>query len=412
MSDLLPSLIPLDKGLNLQTAKLVAPAGSVLDTLNYEQVDFQGQKRIDGFARYDGSHLSAMDEYYKITLDVPMSTSGNVLLYTEGGVFARLVDTFMTGDSDNVIYAGVINENLIPVVGDTIYVDNALSTSIGVVQSIVSGTDSGVSVDEHYNRLLLANQSLRDRVMSLPGGIIGLHWFRDRLYAVADVAVISLAGTTPAIYPNDVLNAGGNLRVLDSYIRDNTRLVFVDAMTPEEDGLFTEGTPVTRGGLSVGTVANGYENLDVNEEIASFYVALNEQQALDAGTYWGWHLVNHGWKVNFTNATSLYGTLPSLNQNIKGLGIQGPTSVSGDNGRPLVVTQKVSITNEPVQVNGWKNSQSPTSYALESDNLIDIDGDTIYADAYISWDGSTGVVTGLTDTLTEYAASSTVVIEI
>ena len=40
MSDLVPSVLPLDKGLDLQTAKIIAPPGSVLDSLNYEQVDF------------------------------------------------------------------------------------------------------------------------------------------------------------------------------------------------------------------------------------------------------------------------------------------------------------------------------------------------------------------------------------
>ena len=48
MSELVPSVLVLDKGLNLQTAKFIAPPGSVFDTLNYEQVDFQGHKRIDG----------------------------------------------------------------------------------------------------------------------------------------------------------------------------------------------------------------------------------------------------------------------------------------------------------------------------------------------------------------------------
>lgn len=59
MSELIPNVLALNKGLDLQSPKLVAPPGSVLDSLNYEQVDFQGQKRIDGYTRYDGSPLSA-----------------------------------------------------------------------------------------------------------------------------------------------------------------------------------------------------------------------------------------------------------------------------------------------------------------------------------------------------------------
>lgn len=64
MSELIPNILALDKGLDLQSPKLTAPPGSVLDSLNYEQVDFQGQKRIDGFVRYDGGPLSAVYDVY------------------------------------------------------------------------------------------------------------------------------------------------------------------------------------------------------------------------------------------------------------------------------------------------------------------------------------------------------------
>ena len=49
MSELVPSLIELSKGLDLQSPKLTAEAGSLLDALNYEQVDFQGKKELTAF---------------------------------------------------------------------------------------------------------------------------------------------------------------------------------------------------------------------------------------------------------------------------------------------------------------------------------------------------------------------------
>jgi hypothetical protein len=63
-------------------------------------------------------------------------------------------------------------------------------------------------------------------------------------------------------------------------------------------------------------------------------------------------------------------------------------------------------------VSGWKSSQTPETYELETDNLIDTDDDTIYADAYISWNGTTGEVVGVTNPLVEYPATNTVVIEL
>jgi len=74
MSELVPNVLALNKGLDLQSPKLVAPPGSVLDSLNYEQVDFQGQKRVDGYTRYDGSPLSAVNDIrlvVKATSEVP-----------------------------------------------------------------------------------------------------------------------------------------------------------------------------------------------------------------------------------------------------------------------------------------------------------------------------------------------------
>ena len=111
----------------------------------------------------------------------------------------------------------------------------------------------------------------------------------------------------------------------------------------------------------------------------------------------------------------MYGSLTSLNQNRQGVGVQGPTSIAGDSGKPLVLTQKVNISNLPAQVNGWKTSTSPNVYSLEADALDNVDSVTIYADAYFSWDGTTGVVSapGITgEGMIEYPATSTVVVDV
>lgn len=410
MSELEPSLIPLDKGLNLQTAKLVAPVGSVLDTLNYEQVDFQGQKRIDGFVRYDGSLLSAIDEYYAVVLSDTAPAIGSIV-YNGTNLLGKVV-----GSDDTTMYLAAIDANFIPVVGDELFVlnEDTLETA-GTVSAVATGTAEAEDADEHYNNLLQFNAVLRSDVEELPGPVIGLHWFRDRLYAVADVAVVSLEGTTPVIHPNDVLDIAGDedVKVLDSFVRDNTRLVFLSTLNP---ALWqVEGTNVLRNAVSVGSIANGFESIESEEEIASFFESRTEAQVIEedeTNKDYGWKFIDQGWSVNFENGVSLFGSLPSLNQNITGLGVQGPTNTSGNNGLPLILTQKVSTTNTPAQVNGWKSSQTPTTYELETDNLIEVDDDFIYADAYISWNGTTGEVVGVTAPLVEYAATNTVEIEL
>lgn len=416
MSNLAPSVLNLDKGLNLQTAKMVAPAGSVLDTLNYEQVDFQGHKRIDGYARYDGSLLPALDEYYAITSSTDISlVEVGALIFTEDEVLFGVV----VGVTDTIVYVAVINQNIHPINGDILtvqlYTDGVPAGTFFTVDQAVYGKDSGVIPDVHYNNLLAFTQALRDKIEGLPGGIIGLQWFRDRLYAVADVAALMLSGVTPVIYPNDVLElpTGETSKVLDAFVVSGSRYIMLDTMVP--DLWYVNGTIIERDGSPVGTVDDAL-NIAVAQMFASFYESRSEQQVLTedgpSGPFdFGWRFVDQGWAVNFESGLSAFGSFPSLNQNITGIGIQGPTSTTGNNGRPLLLLQKVAITNKPAQVNGWKSSQTPLSYQLDPDNLTSVDSDYIYGDAYISWDGTTGAVSapGLTtSTLPEYPASNTV----
>jgi len=413
MSNLKPDMIGLDKGLNLQTAKIVAPKGSVLDTLNYEQVDFQGQKRIDGFTRYDGSLLAALDDYLVITVGNTSAYLVGDLIATNEGLLGILVSK---NDAEALLYVATINEKVIPEVGESIFANREGSlVEEQQVTAVVKGVEAGDTPEEHYENLLAFNNVLRNRVESLPGPIAGLHWFRDRLHAIAGVTYMSLEGTTPQIYPGDELSAGGRTAtVLDAFTLDNTRAVFLDA--PTVSPWTTEGTVVTRDSITVGTVANGYEEFPVENEIASIWEARTEEQVLREdypGPYdFGWKFIALGWKVLFENGISLYGSLPSINQNIEGIGTQGPTPISGASGSPRALSQSVSITNVRSQVNGWKSSQSPDNYNLTVNNLDTPDNAYIYADAYITWNGTTGVVSApgasSNSVLVEYPATNTI----
>lgn len=417
MSDLIPSLVELNKGLDLQSPKLTAEAGSILDVLNYEQVDFQGQKRIDGFSRYDGRTLSAVDEYYQIVLTAPFTGSINDLVAVDDGLLGVVV--YVSGTTIRIV---IIDENLIPAATDSIYVIQSDGTygTAAVISTIGTGTDTAATAQEHYDNLLALNTVLRTPTESLPGGIAGLHWFRDRLYAVADVTIVSLNDTTPTIYPNDVLSIAGDtdVKVLDAFTRDYTRLVFLESMNP--DLWQVDSTVVTRDAVSVGTIANGFETVELTEEVASFFESRSEQQTLDedgpSGPYdFGWRFVDLGWRVNFNEGISLFGSLPSLNQNIQDVGVQGPTSVAGNNGRPITLVQNIDITNGTEQVNGWKSTNTPTSYDLDADDVTTEDTDFVYADAFVSWDGTTGTInmSGATSgSLIEYSATATVEIEL
>jgi len=185
MSRLDSKLLSLDKGLNLQTAKLLAPEGSVSDTLNYEQVDFQGQKRIDGFSRYDGSLLATIDDAFCIegvpdgytVVEYPDRT---LLLYG-----TTVVGVYVEGIGPYSIYA-TVNSKLVP------------KTAIPASKAFSDDTkDYYLTTDELYLALLWWQNNLRSIVEELPGDVAGLHWFRDRLYAVASVPSYVLSQYIP-----------------------------------------------------------------------------------------------------------------------------------------------------------------------------------------------------------------------
>ena len=203
MSRLDPSVIALDKGLNLQTAKILAPAGSALSSLNYEQVDFQGQKRIEGYTSYDGNLLSAIDEFYVVESSRVEVTDN--LVYVGDRFLGRLLDQY----------------------GEDLHIAVYDFKTLEKVPYDV-GTDL-FSVTEHYELLLTYNAALRSLVESLPGAVIGLHWFNDRLYAVADVGVIQLQGTGLDILPRTILTTDdGSREVLSSQEINGSTVVYVD----------------------------------------------------------------------------------------------------------------------------------------------------------------------------------------
>lgn len=151
--------------------------------------------------------------------------------------------------------------------------------------------------------------------------------------------------------------------------------------------------------------------------VASLFESRTIQQVLDEDESdydFGWKFIHLGWAVPFENGKSSYGQLVSLNQNRKGVGVQGPTSISGLNGSPLNLIQKVDITNSFEQVNGWKSSSTPTSFALDARDVQADDTAYVYADAYVIWN-----VEGVISTpgsngagLQEYPANNTVEVEI
>jgi hypothetical protein len=404
MSRLHPSLIPLDKGLNLQTAKIAAPEGSILDMLNYEQVDFQGQKRIDGYVRYDGTVGAHLDDYYVAVLNTyPQNYEVGELVYNNGNLMGILVGASL--EPYDALHFALIDKNQFPKPGDVLtHYPEDEGYDIGVVKEAGSGREYAGTSLEHYSYLNIYNNVLRSLVGTLPGPVAGLHWFRDRLYAVASLLAVRIDRVLSDDTPINIEVSNDTGQVAKLVKVDNSSgnsVLYLGAVSPE---LWTPGQQVYRydDGTDVGTVTS----VTVQSEVASFFVALNEVQGSGEA---GWRWINNGWVVPFVDGVSLYGNLPSLNQNVQYVGVQGPTGTQGNNGSFLALKQKVAIQDKPTQVNGWKSTATPSSYEVLPSSIKELDDSAIYADAFISWDKVSGqlLAPGLTGTIPEYSPTAT-----
>lgn len=420
MSLLTPSIQVLDKGLNLQTAKLLAPPGSVLDSLNYEQVDFQGQKRIDGYTRYDGRQSAAVDELY-------------VLNSYDDTTFTILDDNVLEVNDDTHALVGVnIDWDSIPVdvqdflpgqfEGLVAVTNSALAAKLGAIRlrdRLEENKDQydGSMPELHKTALIEAGKWLRTRNSQLPGGVSGLHWFRDRLYAVSDLYVVTLSAVGD-LYANCILRDENGLetRVLDlATAIDGNVLVLLDGVTKGKWAARDIGMSLeimTQDYVVTGSCTLFDPDPDFQQSLyqASLFSANSEDYSINDTS--GWEFVHQGWILPFVNGKSSFGSFPAVNQNLKGVGIQGPTDITGDHGSPEAATQGNRIVGIQAQVSGWKSSNIPDSYTLVPDNIKRQDTLNIYADAFVSW--SEGVITSPShnDELVQYPATATVEVDL
>lgn len=419
MSTLIPAVQVLDKGLNLQTAKIIAPPGTVLDSLNYEQVDFQGQKRIDGYVNYDGKPSGIEDNIRLLSTfgeEDGQYTVDNDIVRIDGMVVGQRYGEEYD-DSTDTLYYVVVVDNF-----------RALARVSGVLTLSEATFLDDEQVMQRYREYAYY---AGDRIGKLPGQVSGLHWFGDRLYAIADLPVIrvsSLDGYAPR--PGDSIE----VEYYDDYgyhlsaheivgVREEGEeyLLMIPTdrvMKWKDSGVDTAYVyPYNTQNSQTFSVSDFTPIIPSDFYKSSFFEALTHQQARDETDEefpeGGWKFCHHGWLVEFSEGSSAFGDFPSVNQNLQGLGIQGPTTTGNGTGSPTVLTQSVNISGTQAQVSGWKSSSEPGAYTPRpTDIAIEGDGDFIYADAFVSWEG--GVITSPshTDTLVEYTANNTVEVDV
>lgn len=200
---LVPSIVPLQDGLDLQAPKLIARPGTMMDCLNYEIIDRLGYSRIDGFSRYDGN----------ISLtDLPSTQVYRASTVWSAGGAATYDDSFILNAADNqkVGYAFAATSSVANT-GSVTYIMFDGRTSLSgctIGGRTVSGPPSPNGTVTQ-TQLIAFEAKLRALVVAPPYTPVGLHWFRNELIGVIPMLMIhykaSAVNTVVAYIINDTL---------------------------------------------------------------------------------------------------------------------------------------------------------------------------------------------------------------
>lgn len=271
-SDLAPSVVVLDKGLDLVSAKMMAAPGSLLSCKNYEITDTLGLSRISGYEPYDAQVSPSLTTLYHVVFEsAPSASEGSIIttttvpirdsIITESLIvdenaeeilldsaavdsMAYAVDvevvvsllnptltrTIVVGkvvatDTDNnALWIMVTNSDYFSTVNtlQTLTLATAATTDLPAVTTITAATDYYSTATELSDALLAAAASLRSDITDLNSPAAGLHLFRNTLYAVAGARAFKLATLTlDASFTTDLAagdTIGNNINESTAYI--------------------------------------------------------------------------------------------------------------------------------------------------------------------------------------------------
>lgn len=407
----------LNGGLDLTSPKIDAPKGTLLDVLNRDTIDRIGYRRINGFEPYDGRVSPAQIEYYTLTdtgYSGTLSTDfpNDTLLVVEDDpdvLFGIVVGRVST---DTIVYAR-INEDAEPSVGQVI---NGYGTTTPDFTVDSKGTYAGDDAADTVSDMNAFNTVLRNRITSLDDVPIGLHWFRDRLYAVQDdhtVYFTQSAGTTE-ILPNSLLSkdAGASTaRVLNIQLQSGTTWAGGDAAGTLQIEVLTGAWGIS-GTVTVSaptntteiTLREKVEGTDPEPLYASLARSKSERQALledNDPDLAGWSRIDHGWEMDFDDGISDTNGLTVVSRGSESnfvfqTGTTDPTPVEVINGNNVLgstfATYFRNFGGTGVVADGdpgWKTSADSTDFATNAALKSAIEStDASFAYANLWWSGS------------------------
>ncbi len=342
-SGLDPSVVVLDKGLDLVSAKLLAPPGSLLSCLNYEIADTMGLSRISGYEPYDGRTSPALtSEYYIQFASDPSLAVGDTIVtrtlpvQSLGGTSPVLPRTIVVGTVTGI--EGSLANTVTVMVINSDYFSNAsvlekldLFTATTTVLPVVSSYNTAYSwfgtASDYTTQVLTTASTLRSFVSDLSAPAAGLHRFRDTLHAVAGARVFRLVtGNGDASWTLN-LNAGDTvgasigtqtayvLSISDPVVEGSVMAYYIQVSESEGWQLVIDvGTYLTGATASGGTTANvlvtsvGTAAADAGYLGGILWYCKDIQTWLDDSDplpiLQGWQPIHLGGSIGFTTGSS------------------------------------------------------------------------------------------------------------
>jgi hypothetical protein len=392
-------MIVLDGGLDLQKAKLAVEKGYLIDGLNYEVIDRQGYKRIDGFDRFDGRSVPGSTTVTTgrltgrstgLVFPSPMLAAGQAIRITSNPLPFGVVNSFTyevnegLGAIDwDITYAvvpdsyTVTSSHVVLIIGDT------LGTGIDV--SAVFSSSTSPATLETANALAAV---VRSNIQDLRNRPIGLHLFRDKLYAIADEDVLYYDSGSSEFYVGDILEdpSGNEALVIDvgpitsGSIGAGTAAGTLLIHRIDSGALFTTDTiTIARPGAGAvadaGTVTAGS---GVEPWRAGIWRGYSAEQATELGGTPGWNKANTGVSVEFEDGFYVDGEFPKIDRLTNQPNVEygtDSTSVAGTDGIARTGVAGFIIAGDPTISAGAIAAalEPPTIiYSTNSDDLVSV----------------------------------------
>lgn len=411
-----PQPIELGSGLDFTRPKLKVDPGSLLDGLNFEAVDGEGYERGKGLEPFDGRDVftGSLDSLSGLTLkritgnsSVPFASlvTGAAVVndndpFTQIGI-ALTVDSTTPAATvmDLLLFDGFsVNENTdyqtIPNVDG-----GALETT---TLEAIEPSDLG------REAINTAASYLRGLVTDLDTRPIGLHWFRDRLYAVADEFTVYFdSGGTTELKVNQYIGDGtARGRVLYIHLESGTwaggdaagyfQVERLNASAWANNGTLNTYTTSAFSATETANIATTALEADVtgvDEPLfAGLWVARSVAQAAAEGGSAGWTRIDCGFEVDYDAGYAESGSLVKIEKGTTPNYTPGGATLSATTANLL--QQAAQVAGEPVQVQGWKSTAAETVWATTSAAVGTDDTTYLYGDFITQgWGlGSGGVV--------------------